>query len=558
MHGEQRSDAVEPCAVANGCRHRYHGTCRQSADHTGERTFHPGDHDHRLSRSDPVDVGEQTMQPGHPHVVESVGNDAVRPQRERSLICDGHVSGASRHDKHSWLWLTNIRCSIQHASGGHLGGEALIVHSPHCLHLGLARPREQHGTGAVVEQLTDDRHALLGALSGPVHSLGHALSKRPMMIDERIAHFGEREPPQPCHRIVRGHLTGANRVDESSEFDGVHRHIVARPRAHRPSLARVNASNTEPAPNSDTLRVAFFGPFGTFTEQALRTQSDLASGELLPMRTVPDVLDAVTSGEVDLGFVPIENSIEGMVNFTLDALAFDHDLVITREVVLDIHLCLAAPAGTAIADIADVMSIPVATAQCHRFLREHLPNAAIRAATSTAGAAKSVSEDDSPGLAAIAPRVAAELYGLEVLASDIEDESGNQTRFVVVSRDGARSATGHDRTGLVVFQRADEPGSLISILQEFAARRINLSNLISRPIKHGGLGEYCFIILAEGHVDDDLMADTMRSLHAKQASVKWFGSWPRADGAAQDVRATADERWRQADDWISAIRRRIG
>ena len=86
---------------------------------------------------------------------------------------------------------------------------------------------------------------------------------------------------------------------------------------------------------------------------------------------------------------------------------------------------------------------------------------------------------------------------------------------------------------------------------------ILLSNLISRPIKHGGLGEYCFIILAEGHVADDLMADTMRSLHAKQASVKWFGSWPRADGAAHDVRAHADQRWRQADDWIAAIRHRV-
>ena len=332
---------------------------------------------------------------------------------------------------------------------------------------------------------------------------------------------------------------------------------MARLNALRPSLARVNTPNSTTAENHDALRVAFFGPFGTFTEQALRTQDDLAAGELIPLRTVPDVLDAVTNGDVDFGFVPIENSTEGMVNFTLDALAFDHDLVITREVVLDIHLCLAAPAGTTMADITDVMSIPVATAQCHRFLREHLPEASIRAATSTAGAAKAVSEDTSVGLAAIAPRVAAELYGLDVLAADIEDETGNQTRFVVVSRNGVPAPTGHDRTGLVVFQRADEPGSLISILQEFAARRINLSNLISRPIKHGGLGEYCFIILAEGHVADDLMADTMRSLHAKQASVKWFGSWPRADGAAHDVRATADERWRQADDWIDAIRQRI-
>ena len=337
----------------------------------------------------------------------------------------------------------------------------------------------------------------------------------------------------------------------------------------RHNLHRVNtdnatthdASNSAPAATGtaghDAVRVAFFGPFGTFTEQALRTQSDLADGDLTPLRTVPDVLDAVSSGTVDYGFVPIENSIEGMVNFTLDALAFDHDLVIIREVVLDIHLCLAAPVGTTIADVTDVMSIPVATAQCHRFLREHLPEVNIRAASSTAGAAQAVSTEPTPGMAAIAPRVAADLYGLEVLASDIEDQDGNQTRFVLVARDGCPAPTGHDRTGLVVFQRADEPGSLISILQEFAARRINLSNLISRPIRDAGLGDYCFILLAEGHVGDDLVADAMRALHAKQGSVKWFGSWPRADGAVHDARAHADERWRSADDWLIAIRSRL-
>ena len=307
----------------------------------------------------------------------------------------------------------------------------------------------------------------------------------------------------------------------------------------------------------ERLRVAFFGPFGTFTEQALRTQADLSAGELTPLRTVPDVLDAVSNGTVDYGFVPIENSIEGMVNFTLDALAFDHDLVIVREVVLDIHLCLAAPTGTTLGDITDVMSIPVATAQCHRFLREHLPEVNIRAASSTAGAAQAVSTEPTPGMAAIAPRVAADLYGLDVLAADIEDQEGNQTRFVLVARDGCPAPSGHDRTGVVVFQRADEPGSLISILQEFAARRINLSNLISRPIRDAGLGDYCFIILTEGHVGDDLVADALRALHAKQGTVKWFGSWQRADGAVHDARAHADERWRSADDWLQSIRQRL-
>ena len=305
-------------------------------------------------------------------------------------------------------------------------------------------------------------------------------------------------------------------------------------------------------------RVAFFGPFGTFTEQALRTQPDLADGDLRPYRTVPDVLDAVTNGEVDLGFVPIENSIEGMVNFTLDALAFDHDLVIVREVVLDIHMSLAARPGVDIGDIKEVLSIPVATAQCHRFLRQHLPDADIRNASSTAGAAEVVSNDPSPQVAAIAPRVAAELYGLEVLAENIEDHDGNQTRFVVVAPRGIPAPTGHDRTALVVYQRADEPGSLISILQEFAARRLNLSNLISRPTKHGGLGDYCFILFAEGHVADDLLADAMRALHAKQGSVKFFGSWPRADAQAHDAREHADERWRMADDWIESLRHDVG
>jgi prephenate dehydratase len=317
--------------------------------------------------------------------------------------------------------------------------------------------------------------------------------------------------------------------------------------------------STEPDPSEPRPpHVAFFGPFGTFTEQALRTQHDLAAGELQAYRTVPDVLDAVTSGEVDLGFVPIENSIEGMVNFTLDALAFDHELLIVREVVLDIHMCLAARPGVSVADVKEILSIPVATAQCHRYLREYLPDADIRNAVSTAGAAQTVSEDPAPHVAAIAPRVAAERYGLEVLAENIEDHEGNQTRFVVVGRRGVPAATGHDRTALVVYQRADEPGSLISILQEFAARRINLSNLISRPTKHGGLGDYCFIVFAEGHVSDDLLADAMRSLHAKQGGVKFFGSWPRADDQAHDARVHADERWRAADDWIAAIRRDIG
>jgi prephenate dehydratase len=160
-------------------------------------------------------------------------------------------------------------------------------------------------------------------------------------------------------------------------------------------------------------------------------------------------------------------------------------------------------------------------------------------------------------MAAIGPRVAAGVYGLEVLASDIADHDGNQTRFVVVAREGVPAPTGNDKTALVIYQRADEPGSLVSILQEFTARRINLSNLTSRPIKAGGLGDYCFIVYAESHVDDELLADTMRALHAKQGGVKFLGSYPATGESAETAREHAGGRWREADDWLADIRASI-
>ena len=308
------------------------------------------------------------------------------------------------------------------------------------------------------------------------------------------------------------------------------------------------------------MRVGFFGPFGTFTEQALLTQPDLAAGELVPFRSVPDVLDAVARGDVEAGFVPIENSIEGTVNFTQDALIFDYELLIQREVVLDIEHCLLAAPGTQLADVNLVLSIPVATAQCSAWLRENMPKADVHAANSTADAARLVGERSTAGekgLAALAPSNAATLYGLEVVAKDIADHAGNQTRFVLIAREGIPAATGHDKTGLVVFQRADEPGSLISILQEFAARRINLSLLSSRPTKAGGLGDYCFIIYADGHVADELMADVLRDLHTKQGGVKFLGSYPAAGDHAPNAREHADARWQQADDWITELRTHI-
>jgi prephenate dehydratase len=308
------------------------------------------------------------------------------------------------------------------------------------------------------------------------------------------------------------------------------------------------------------VQIGYLGPSGTFTEQALLSQPDLAVEQRVPFRTVPDVLDAVQSGEVQFGVVPIENSIEGMVNFTQDALVFDYGLFIQREMVLDIrHALLAAP-GARLSDIGIVASIPVAMAQCHAWLRRELRQVSVLPASSTAEAARMVGERVAAGdssWAAIAPATVATAHGLSILADRIADHDSNQTRFVLVGKDTVPRRTGHDRTAIVVYQRADEPGSLISILQEFAARRINLSHLSSRPTKRGGLGDYCFIIYAEGHIEDELLADALRDLRAKQGEVKFLGSYPAAGAQATSARENADARWRDADDWVADIRRRI-
>jgi prephenate dehydratase len=303
-----------------------------------------------------------------------------------------------------------------------------------------------------------------------------------------------------------------------------------------------------------TRRIAYLGPSGTFTEQALLSQDDLATDELVPLPRFFDVLADTAEGEVDLGFVAIENAIEGTVNVTLDALAFDHELLIQREVVLDIHLNLMARPGTTMNDVATVSSHPVANAQCRKFLHKELPDAEIRAANSTAEAARLAAE--IPGSAAIGPALAAEQYGLDLLARDIADHAGNQTRFVLVAPSGVPAPTGHDKTTVVLTQREDKPGSLVAILQEFSARNINLSRLSSRPVKKA-LGHYCFIVDLDGHIADDVTAEALRNIRAKYADVKFLGSYPAAGNGSTDVRAEATRAFAEAADWMAGLRAEI-
>ena len=214
--------------------------------------------------------------------------------------------------------------------------------------------------------------------------------------------------------------------------------------------------------NPPATCVAYFGPEATFTHEALLTQPDLVGADLRPLGAITDVLEAVARGEADLGFVPIENAIEGTVSATIDGLIHDVELHIQREVVMDIHLHLMARPGLALEDVRTVSSYPHALAQCQKYLAKALPGVDQRAANSTADAARALGESagtDARAEAAIAPRIAAERYGLTIIAEDVEDHPENQTRFVLVARTRVPKPTGHDKTASCASSAPTTPGA---------------------------------------------------------------------------------------------------
>ena len=303
--------------------------------------------------------------------------------------------------------------------------------------------------------------------------------------------------------------------------------------------------------------IAFLGPVGTFSEQALLGQPDLAEAELRPLHDFAAVIRAAETGEVDAAFVAIENSIEGTVNVTQDALAFDSHLLIQREVVIPIHLVLMAQAGVTLDEITTVWSFPHALAQCRSYIAEHLPNAVPEASNSTADAARLLAASGDRNGAAIAPARAAEVYGLSVLADAIEDHDDNATRFLLIAPDTIPAPSGHDKTSIVVYERSDEPGSLLAILQEFSSRGINLTKIESRPTRRG-LGDYCFLIDLEGHIADDNIADALRNLKTEQAEVKFLGSYASVATTPPPVRRPVADAAGAADAWIEGLRRQVG
>lgn len=297
-------------------------------------------------------------------------------------------------------------------------------------------------------------------------------------------------------------------------------------------------------------RVGYLGPEGSFSHEAVSTLENVAP---VAFETIADLLTAVSAGDIAHALLPLENAIEGTVSATIDGLVFDHELVMEREVVIPIHLQLLAKPGTTLDEVDEVRSYVHALAQCRTFLnglgvRTHQT-------TSTSQAAREVAESPSP-IAAVASPLAGTLFGLEAIASEIEDHTGNATRFVLVGRDEVAAPTGHDRTSIVVFQDADRPGSLYGILGRFAARDINLTKLESRPTKKG-LGDYCFVIEFEGHVADDVVADCLADLQAHMGQIKFLGSYPVTGSGAQDRREEVAQARQSATSWIKSIQNRV-
>jgi prephenate dehydratase len=297
-------------------------------------------------------------------------------------------------------------------------------------------------------------------------------------------------------------------------------------------------------------RVGYLGPEGSFSHQAVNS---LISVEPVAYPSIEDLLGAVSAGTLDQALVPIENSLEGTVSATIDGLVFDYDLVIVQEIVLPIHLHLLARHDVALEDVKSVRSYVHALAQVRSFVHER--GLETVQTTSTSQAALDVAESDEPW-GAVGSALAGELFGLKVVAADIEDHPDNATRFVLVGRDEVAAPTGHDRTTIVCFQDADRPGSLYAMLGRFAARDINLTKLESRPTKQA-LGDYCFVIEFEGHVADDVVADCLADLQAHLARVKFLGSYPVTGEGASDRREEVAEARRSAAAWIASIRGRV-
>lgn len=268
--------------------------------------------------------------------------------------------------------------------------------------------------------------------------------------------------------------------------------------------------------------VAYLGPQGTFSEEAAILY--VSDGEHVPYPTIREAAMAAESGKTDEAVLPIENSIEGSVNMTLDYLIHDSALSIVGEVVLAIRQCLIVAEDARAEDIETIRSHPQALAQCRKYLQREFPTAELIASISTASAVEEALEEGATS-AAIGNRRAAELFGATVLQSGIEDNPNNMTRFVAMGRNSP-APTGDDKTSVCFGFDDDVPGQLYGVLEEFARQNINLAKIESRPTRHE-LGRYVFLVDMLGHREDKAVAGAIEAMERRVSQLKVFGSYPR-------------------------------
>jgi len=278
------------------------------------------------------------------------------------------------------------------------------------------------------------------------------------------------------------------------------------------------------------MRVGYLGPEGTFSHEAVLSDVDHRELELVAQPTIYDTVMAVHEGAVERALVPIENSLEGSVNTTLDTLAGEaEDVAIAGEVVHPIRHCLIARNPMALEDIDAIVSHPHAHAQCARFIRAELrEGVTVVAAASTADAVRRVAEHEGGGTwAALGNRLSAEIYECEVIRAGVEDVAGNETRFVWLAPAGEQpEREGRWKTSVVFWGvGADAPGWLVRCLSEFAFRGVNLTKIESRP-RRQGLGRYMFFVDLEGSERDAPVAEAIAGLHQHAEELRVLGSYP--------------------------------
>jgi len=304
------------------------------------------------------------------------------------------------------------------------------------------------------------------------------------------------------------------------------------------------------------VRYAYLGPEGTFTDAALRAMTADVEVEAVPMVDVPAALAAVREGQADYAVVAIENTVEGGVTATLDTLAEGAPLVIVEELVLPVAFELVAQAPMAISDVTRVSAHSHGLAQCRRWIAANLGEVVQIAATSNAAAAVALAQGTADFDAALAPPGTAARLGLALLTDGVADNTTAATRFVRVARPGALPApTGADKSTLVVHLATDRAGALLEMLEQFAARGINLSRIESRP-RGDKVGEYSFSIDALAHLAEARFAEAMVGLRRTCPRVVFLGSYPVASGQPTPVQpGTADDDFAAAHAWVEALRR---